>query len=200
MLKYLRKNNLVMFIFFALAFFYILSCGTRYLPKPKGYNKITLPKHDYYPINDSFPFSFEVSKMAEVKKSSIFKNEPYWVDLLYNDYGAQINITYKEVKSSKNNLSEFINDTYKLINKHQIKASAIKETIIQTPSNKKATIIELSGEVPTQFQFHITDSNKHFLRGALYFNTATKNDSLAPVIDYIKVDIIHLINSLKWNE
>ena len=112
MLKYLRKNNLVIPIFFALAFFYILSCGNRYLPKPKGYNKITLPKHDYYPINDSFPFSFEVSKMAEVKKSSIFKNEPYWVDLLYNDYGAQINITYKEVKSSKNNLSEFINDTY----------------------------------------------------------------------------------------
>ena len=94
MLKYLRKNNLVIFIFFALAFFYILSCGNRYLPKPKGYNKITLPKHDYYLINDSFPFSFEVSKMAEVKKSSIFKNEPYWVDLLYNDYISQKMLKY----------------------------------------------------------------------------------------------------------
>ena len=110
------------------------------------------------------------------------------------------NITYKEIGGSKKNLSEFINDTYKLINKHQIKASAIKETIIKTPSNKNATIIELSGEVPTQFQFHITDSSEHFLRGALYFNTATKNDSLAPIIDYIKIDIIHLINSLKWND
>ena len=159
-----------------------------------------LSDHDYYLINDSFPFSFEVSKMAVVKKSTIFKNEPYWVDLLYNDYGAEVNITYKKVGGSKKNLSEFINDTYKLINKHQIKASAIKETIIKTPSNKNATIIELSGEVPTQFQFHITDSSEHFLRGALYFNTATKNDSLAPIIDYIKIDIIHLINSLKWND
>ena len=159
-----------------------------------------LSDHDYYLINDSFPFSFEVSKMAVVKKSTIFKNEPYWVDLLYNDYDAEVNITYKEIGGSKKNLSEFINDTYKLINKHQIKASAIKETIIKTPSNKNATIIELSGEVPTQFQFHITDSSEHFLRGALYFNTATKNDSLAPIIDYIKIDIIHLINSLKWND
>ena len=70
---------------------------------------------------------------------------------------------------------EYVNDTYKLINKHQIKASSIKETIIKTPSGEKATIVELSGEVPTQFQFHITDSSAHFLRGALYFKTATKN-------------------------
>ena len=111
------------FIVCCLLFF---SCDNRFLPKPKGYNKIILPEHDYFLINDSFPFSFEVSKIAAVKKSTIFKNEPYWIDLLYSDYDAQINITYKEIKGSKKNLSEFINDTYKLINKHQIKASAIK--------------------------------------------------------------------------
>ena len=194
---FLVSNINRIFIVCCLLFF---SCDNRFLPKPKGYNKIILPEHDYFLINDSFPFSFEVSKIAAVKKSTIFKNEPYWIDLLYSDYDAQINITYKEIKGSKKNLSEFINDTYKLINKHQIKASAIKETIIKTPNNKKATIIELSGEVPTQFQFHITDSTQHFLRGALYFNTATKNDSLAPIIDYIKIDIIHLINSLNWND
>ena len=194
---FLVSNINRIFIVCCLLFF---SCDNRFLPKPKGYNKIILPEPDYFLINDSFPFSFEVSKIAAVKKSTIFKNEPYWIDLLYSDYDAQINITYKEIKCSKKNLSEFINDTYKLINKHQIKASAIKETIIKTPNNKKATIIELSGEVPTQFQFHITDSTQHFLRGALYFNTATKNDSLAPIIDYIKIDIIHLINSLKWND
>jgi len=58
----------------------------------------------------------------------------------------------------------------------------------------------LSGEVPSQFQFHITDSTQHFLRGALYFRTATKNDSLAPVIEYVKKDIVHLLNTLTWND
>ena len=62
------------------------SCDNRFLPKPKGYNKIILPEHDYFLINDSFPFSFEVSKIAAVKKSTIFKNEPYWIDLLYSDH------------------------------------------------------------------------------------------------------------------
>jgi gliding motility-associated lipoprotein GldD len=61
-------------------------------------------------------------------------------------------------------------------------------------------VAELSGEVPTQFQFFVTDSTDHFLRGALYFNTAMKNDSLAPVIEYIKVDMIHLINTLEFKK
>jgi gliding motility-associated lipoprotein GldD len=58
----------------------------------------------------------------------------------------------------------------------------------------------LSGEVPSQFQFYITDSTRHFLRGALYFPTATKNDSLAPIINYIKQDMIHLLNTTRWKE
>ena len=120
--------------------------------------------------------------------------------MFYPDFNAEINITYKKIQRGSNDLMEFVNDTYKLINKHQIKASSIKETIIQTPSDKKATIIELFCEVPTQFHFHITDSSSHFLRGALYFNIATKNDSLAPIINFVKIDMIHLINTLEWNE
>ena len=185
-------------------FFFIIcglySCEVGFLPKPRGYNKIYLPKHEYYKLKDGFPFSFEVSKKAEVNNNTIYKNEPYWIDLFYPDFNAEINITYKKIRKDKKDLMEFVNDTYKLINKHQIKASAIKETVIQTTSGKHATIIELSGEVPTQFQFHITDSSSHFLRGALYFNTATKNDSLAPIINFIKIDIIHLINTLEWND
>jgi len=58
----------------------------------------------------------------------------------------------------------------------------------------------LEGEVPSQFQFHVSDSTQHFMRGALYFKTATQNDSLAPVIDYLKRDIIHLLSTLRWND
>ena len=51
-----------------------------------------------------------------------------------------------------------------------------------------------------QFQFITTDSVNHFLRGALYFQVATKNDSLAPIIEYIKKDMIHILNTLEWYE
>jgi len=59
-------------------------------------------------------------------------------------------------------------------------------------------VTELEGEVPSQYQFHVSDSAKHFLRGALYFKTATQNDSLRPVIDYIKQDVRHLLETLEW--
>ncbi len=95
-------------------------------------------------------------------------------------------------------MEEYINDAYKLTSQHQVKAYAIEESILRTPRGYTASLTELSGEVPSQVQFMITDSSEHFLRGALYFNTASKNDSLKPVIDYIKTDIVHLLNTLQW--
>ena len=77
-------------------------------------------------------------------------------------------------------------DARKLTGKHQIKATAIDERIMQMPNGMRASVFELQGEVPSQFQFYTTDSTRHFLRGALYFKTATANDSLAPVIEYVK--------------
>ena len=71
--------------------------------------------------------------------------------------------------------------------------------ITVTPSGKTAVIAELEGEVPSQFHFTMTDSAKHFLRGALYFNTQVQNDSLAPAIEYMKRDMMHIINTLEWN-
>jgi len=95
--------------------------------------------------------------------------------------------------------AQLIDDAYKLTAKHQVKAYSIEETLINTPAGMQVIVIELSGEVPSQFQFYATDTTTHFLRGALYFQTATKNDSLAPVIDYMKVEVMHLLNTLKWN-
>jgi len=124
--------------------------------------------------------------------------EPYWIDLFYPDMVANVQITYKPVKGSQKLLEEYLNDAYKLTSKHQIKAYSIDESFLITPSGKRVVLAELSGEVPSQFQFYLTDSVHHFLRGALYFRTSQKNDSLAPAINYIKIDIIHMLNTLRW--
>lgn len=126
--------------------------------------------------------------------------EPYWIDIYYPEFVANIQITYKAIEQDSTKLQEYLNDSYKLTAKHQIKAYSIEESIIQTPNHHTAVVAELSGEVPTPFQFYSTDSAQHFIRGALYFRTASKNDSLAPVIDYVKKDIIHMLNTLTWAE
>ena len=53
-------------------------------------------------------------------------------------------------------------------------------------------------DAASPYQFFLTDSSQHFLRGALYFSHAPNNDSIQPVIDYIFDDMQHLISSFEW--
>jgi gliding motility-associated lipoprotein GldD len=53
-------------------------------------------------------------------------------------------------------------------------------------------------EVASPFQFWVSDSSTHFLRGALYFSVRPNNDSLEPVINFIVKDIDHLLSTLEW--
>ena len=153
--------------------------------------------HEYLILPDTLPYSFEYSKHATLLRDTSRIRENFWIEIYYPQVKSNIHITYKAITSQKL-LQEFMDDAYKLTSKHQIKAYAINEVITTTPSGKTAVIAELEGEVPSQFQFTITDSSKNFIRGALYFNTQVANDSLAPAIEYMKKDLMQIINTLTW--
>ncbi len=180
--------------------FITLACGGDYLPKPKGYNRIDLPERAYQSLPDSFPYFFEYSQHSRLLKDTSWITDRFWINLYYPEMEASIQITYKPVTDSI--IRGYLSDSYKLTSQHNVKAYAIEESILELPNGLYASFTELEGEVPTQAQFHITDkdSTDHFLRGALYFRTSTKNDSLAPVIDYLKKDIVHLLMSLEWKK
>ena len=172
-------------------------CQQDYTPKPLGYNRLDLPAPSYTTLPDSLPYVFEYSVHANLLDDTSAISERFWIEIYYPKIKANVHVTYKRIGSQKL-LKEFLDDSYTLTSKHQIKAYAINEVITKTPSGKTAVIAELEGEVPSQFQFTITDSTKNFLRGALYFNTKVANDSLAPAIEYMKKDIMHMINTLEW--
>ncbi len=175
------------------------ACGSKdYVPKPKGFNRIDLPPHRYLALQGDYPYHFEHSAHAVIKKDTFARAEPYWIYVQYPDLRASVQLTYKTVNQDPKRFQELVNDAYKLASKHQIKAEAIEEMTLKTSNGKLAHLFQLEGEVPSQFQFYVTDTTTHFFRGALYFPTATKNDSLAPVIEYVKEDIVHLLNTLKW--
>lgn len=188
----MRKINLLLPIFLIL-----ISCQESYLPKPPGYNRIDLPPHDFSELKEGYPYTLDYSKYSRVEADSFNLAEEDWINLHYVDFGAKVHLTYKEIggEVTFRALSE---DAFKLTSKHQVKAYGIQEAVTITPQGYSGVVAELTGEVPSQFQFFVTDSTKNFLRGALYFNTAVKNDSLAPVIEYIKVDLAHLMNSVKF--
>lgn len=175
----------------------LTSCQQEYLPKPLGYNRLLLPDHEYVSLPDTLPYTFEYSRHATLLADTSRIRENFWIEIYYPALKSNIHITYKAVHNTKL-LKEFLDDSYTLTAKHQIKAYAINEVITKTPSGKTAVIAELEGEVPSQFQFTITDSSRNFVRGALYFNTKVANDSLAPAIEYMKQDIMQMINTLQW--
>jgi len=176
---------------------FIGACNSDYQPKPLGYNRLILPPHEYLALPDTFPYTFEYSKHATLLRDTSRIRENFWIEIYYPQVKSNIHITYKAITSEKL-LKEYMDDAYKLTSKHQIKAYAINEVVTRTPSGKTAVIAELEGEVPSQFQFTITDSSRNFIRGALYFNTKVANDSLAPAIEYMKKDLMQIINTLSW--
>lgn len=176
----------------------LIACSESYLPRPPGYNRIDLPERSFERLEGSLPYSLDFSSHSRVEKDSFNLSEENWINLHYVAFGAKIHMTYKEIDGKNVDFKTLSSDAFKLTAKHQIKAYGIEEAVMLTPEGYTGVVAELEGEVPTQFQFFVTDSTKHFLRGALYFNTATKNDSLAPVIEYIKMDMAHLMNSVKF--
>lgn len=192
------RSDILAFWFVVITAALAVSCQKNYTPKPKGYNRIPLPDTAYRPLPDTLPYQFEYSKYATLLKDTSWIRERHWVEINYPTLKATIHVTYKKLMNSEQLLKEFLNDSYVLTAKHQIKANAINETIVTTKERKVAVIVEIEGEVPSQFQFTMTDSSKNFLRGALYFNTQVANDSLKPAIDYMKKEMMHIVNTLKF--
>ncbi len=190
---------------FILSFLHLLfACNNDpnldYTPKPKGFPRIDLPAQTYQLIDDSHPYSFEYSTNAVIMPDTFAKAEPHWIFISYPAFKANIQLTYKPVNHDSKKLSSFINDAYKLAGWHRIRASGIREIVTKTNAGQKAVLLELSGEVPSYLQFFTTDTTTNYLRGAMYFSVAGQQDSLAPVIDYLKADMMHLLKTLKWKK
>lgn len=170
-----------------------------YTPKPRGFFRIDLPEREYKQPDLGCPYSFEMSTASDWKRDTHSSAEPCWINIIYPKFKGEIHISYKPVK---NNLAEYVEDARKLTSKQIPKADMIEERVIYDEDrNIYGLIYDVQGTgAASTMQFYLTDSTQHFLRGALYFNITPNNDSLAPVIDYIKEDIGHIINTLEWVE
>lgn len=185
-----------------LLYSYFFSCNSEYTPKPKGYYKISFPQKEYRQYSSEIcPFTFEYPKYAEINIDTIFLDtvpeNPCWLNLEFPNFNGTIHISYKEINKN-NTLNKLVEDAHQLAFKHTIKAEYIDERRIFTANNVYGLFYDVGGNTASSVQFFLTDSTSHFLRGALYFNTKANADSLAPVIDFVKKDVLYLINTLKW--
>jgi gliding motility-associated lipoprotein GldD len=179
-----------------------LACGSEeiYTPKPRGFNRIDLPSHSYKSLEGDYPYSFEYSQSAVIQKDTFARAEPYWIIIYYPELNARIQLTYKPLNGDMAKLQQHIGDSFKLAAKHQVRATSQKDQILEFKNGNRALVMKIEGEVPSHFQFITTDSTKHFLRGATYLMEPTINDSLKPVVDFVKRDCERLLETLTWKQ
>lgn len=173
------------------------ACGDPPVPKPRGYFRIDLPQREYRLLDSIYPYTFEIPVYAKITGDPNAGEEPYWINIDFPAYKGRLHLSYKAVD---NNLSTYTEDAHQLVMKHIPKASAIDEIRIDNEALKvHGLIYDIKGAgAASPYQFFATDSTRHFIRGALYFNVLPNNDSLAPVIEFLKGDIRHMLETLKW--
>ncbi len=171
-------------------------CSETNLPKPTGYYRIDLPEKKNTLIDSvDFPFQFELPHYARVNLNRN-SNEPNFFDIEFPRFSARLHLSYIQVDSNANKLLE---DARTLVYKHVAKAQNIKENQVFNPESKVyGTLYQIDGNAASGAQFFLTDSNHHFLRGALYFNVVPNFDSIAPVQDFLVEDISNFIESFRW--
>lgn len=180
----------------------VAACNSDYTPKPRGYFKIDFPQKAYQTFNQpGYPYTFEYPVYGQVIKDTTFFDQkpenPYWININFPQFHGKIHISYKEI--GRNKFDSLVNDAFTLSYKqHTYKASAIEPQAFTTPNGVEGVYFSLKGNTATANQFFATDSVKHFLRGALYFDATPNEDSLQPVNNFLKQDLQHLINTLQW--
>jgi len=200
MTQKLKTNDLLAILIIAAM---VAGCREISVPRPKGYFRIDLPAKRYLSFSDSLsrtmnmPLKFEYPDYGTVSNLSEGTTEPGWLNIDFPAFRATIYLTYKNVNK---NLEALIEQTYRMnVKNHIAKADAINEQVIQDPArNIYGILYDLKGNTATAVQFFVTDSTDHYLRGSLYFKAEPNPDSLAPVVEFFRDDIIHLIETLSW--
>jgi len=197
--KIIKISHLLILVFIAVGY----SCREVTIPRPKGYFRIDLPEKNYIIFDqktsqkNNMPFSFEYPAYGNLSFQKENGDEPGWFNIKFPGYMSEIYFTYKDVDDDFDMLMD---QTYKMnVKNHITKADAIDEKVFNNPENKVYGILyDLKGNTASAVQFYVTDSVNHYLRGSLYFSAEPNADSLAPVIEFFREDIIHLIETLKW--
>ena len=189
----MKVKQFQLMLFFGV-FGLLVSCSENPQPKPGGFLALEYPEASYEDTMLDCPYQFEKNSLARINRTSGVN--PCWVNLDYPQIRGTIFVTYQRVQ---NNLDSLLSDAQKLPLQHTIKADVIEGDLYVNDYHKTyGMIYEVSGDAASQAQFYLTDSTRHFLTGSIYFNVEPNFDSISPAADYLKKDMRHLMESLRW--
>ena len=176
----------------------LIACSSPSSPKPYGYFRITTPDTAYMPFDAKcprYPYTFALSRNALVKPRTDV-DEPYWINIYYPALDATIHCSYKPVH---HNLRELTNDALEFVYRNASHATSIPEREYARPeAHVYGVLFDLEGNTASSCQFFVTDSTKNFFRASVYCNCPPNADSLAPVYEYLRKDVIRMVETFEW--
>lgn len=196
-------------IIFILGLSFVFSAckETVYTPKPRSFPRVEYPQKGYQAFaSDDCPFVFEYPTYCNIQQEKTFFDEQppsdCWFDVYYPSFDGSIYFTYYPLASQDpiKDLNKLRSDAFNMANWHNKRANYIDEIVVQTPNGISGIAFDIDGPSASPFQFFLTDSLQHFVRGALYFNTEVNTDSLAPIVDFVEEDILQLIQTFEWDK
>ena len=212
----MKTKPLVLFSFLII---FTISCNSTYTARERGYFRIDFPERAYQLFNDpGYPYTFEYPVYGKITRDSAFfednPDNPYWINLDFPQFNGRVYLSYKTIGGTslykvktengyrdsivRNTFDGLKDEAYRMTFKHTLKASGITDSGFLTSHGISGMYFKVEGNAATSRQFYVTDSLRHFLRGALYFDTAPNSDSLSIVNDFLEKDMLHLIETLRW--
>lgn len=194
--------NIKAIVFLSVILFMATGCTPDYSPKPKAYPRVDYPQKKYAKYNPAnCPYSFDIPVYAKAEKDTLYLGktnvENCWVNILFPDFNGTINLTYKPI-NDKATLAKLLEDAHNLTYKHTKKANFIDEYVIKNNNGVEGMIYDVGGDAASNFQFYLTDNNKHFMRGALYFYNEPNVDSMRPIMQFVRKDLDNMIETFRW--
>jgi gliding motility-associated lipoprotein GldD len=205
---------------FVLCICFFAACNSTYTSKKRGYFQIPLPQRAYRVFDDpALPYRFEYPVYARViQDTTYFDNNPensFWRNIDFPQFKGRIFLSYKiiggqsllKIKQANgvykdsmgiNVFDKMVDDAFTLTNKNNVVAQSITDSLIVTKKGVSGVFFKVGGDAATAKQFFLTDSVRHFIRGALYFDVTPNADSLKPVQDFLQADLEHIINTFEW--
>ena len=167
------------------------------LPKKHGFPRMELPQEPVYILYESktCPFVFEAPEGGEITRDLA---DSCWMDIKYSDYNLTWHVSHRDTRRTGLTADIHFEEHRKLVYKHSQKATEIRPADFIVPAGR-ATVHELYGEVGTPYYLFLRDSsNTQVAQVSFYFQTALENDSLAPMIDYMKRQMDHAARTFRW--
>lgn len=179
----------------------LLSCGDDLMiPKPPTYLRLDLPEHNYEKTQNECGYSFDLSQVYKSIKTNPIGEGACTQEIDLGLLNGKLYLFYFPLKAN-DTLSKFVNFSNDKVDDHKLKASAINDQKIIRPKDRVfGTFFEIQGDVATNYQFYLTDSTSRFIRGELLLNCRPNYDSLKPSLDYIKIDLLKMVNTFKWEK